>query len=42
VVEFKASKNNLNGTIPQELTNFPKLETLLPDQDQYKGPLPNI
>ncbi|GAU22791.1 hypothetical protein TSUD_142310 [Trifolium subterraneum] len=41
VVEFKASKNYLNGSIPQELTNLPKLETLLLDQNQFKGSLPN-
>ncbi|CAJ2636732.1 unnamed protein product [Trifolium pratense] len=41
VIEFKASKNFLNGTFPQELTNLPKLDTLLLDQNQLKGSLPN-
>jgi tRNA A-37 threonylcarbamoyl transferase component Bud32 len=40
VVDFIASKNYLNGSIPQELTTLPNLESLLLDQNQLKGSLP--
>ncbi|CAI8593198.1 unnamed protein product [Vicia faba] len=41
VVKFIASKNYLNGSVPPELTALPKLQTLLLDQNQLKGSLPN-
>ncbi|XP_047167091.1 receptor-like protein kinase HSL1 [Vigna umbellata] len=41
VVVFQASKNNLNESIPRELTALPMLTTLLLDQNQLTGPLPS-
>ncbi|KAG5107892.1 hypothetical protein JHK84_044799 [Glycine max] len=41
VVVFKASENNLNGSVPKGLTSLPKLTTLLLDHNQLTGPLPS-
>ncbi|XP_020221358.1 receptor-like protein kinase HSL1 [Cajanus cajan] len=41
LVVLDASKNNFNGSIPQELTSLSRLTTLLLDQNQLTGPLPS-